>query len=91
MATDTVTINGETHTVTEWLQKIGLSVSGYQKRLKSGMTPEKALTMTNQKPGREIHPVVKAEKKPVKEKPKQRTRVFVRNGGGAGTWRWIET
>lgn len=91
-STDEVTIKGETHTVSEWLQKIGLSASAYRKRLYLGMSVEDALTMKKMKPGRDYSKPIAIKKRetPVKKEPEHvPKRVFVRSGGGAGTWRWI--
>lgn len=40
-----ISFNGETHSMTEWANKIGISLSGLSKRLSRGCSIEEALTM----------------------------------------------
>ena len=82
-----VTINGETHSIGKWLEKIGLMHEGLRYRINSGMTLEVALST----PARSYEQnKVEPKPTPAKAKPKERVRVFERTSGGAGTWRWIE-
>ena len=80
------TIDGKTRTLRDWLHDIGLTYSGYIQRRAAGYTIEESLTMPKMSGRRMVEGLDK------KGKAVQTKRVykFVRNGGGAGTWRWVE-
>lgn len=80
-----ITILGETKTMQEWLDAIDLSFSGLQTRISSGYSLEEALTTPKHR-----GQWVVASKKETGKKETKRVYKFVRNGGGAGTWKWVE-
>ena len=83
-----VTISGYTKSVSAWLQEVGMSYETYSKRIAAGMTQEQAIS-TPQTEEEAMDGI--AEWHNLKgPKAKKKVYKFIRNGGGAGTWREVE-
>ena len=80
---ESIRIGTEVHSLGEWLARVDINYNGYLARRSRGMTTEEALTTPRGKV------FERAMEKP-KEKAKRVEYKFVRNGGGAGTWKWVE-
>ena len=83
---ESIRIGTEVHSLREWLDKSGISYRGYLSRMQRGMTIKEALTT----PRGKVFEALVTPKQPEPEKAKKVEYRFVRNGGGAGTYRWVE-
>ena len=81
-----ISINGKVKTLGEWLSAIGITYNGYVNRLERGMSLDEALTL----PKGTYYSKPLSNNKKENKTAKKAVRKFVRNGGGAGTWRWVE-